>query len=228
MDPDLAIANAAPGRVFAQKIEQQRRDQTPLNNQAGMPLDESRKRAIVMNAARIPSERGVPKKRLRLRMELSPPVGFSPGHPRLDRVPSFPTRHVNKAPLFRERQALTVRDFMVEQKRDDLPHAPWTLGNVDHPRKARDRISHSHRTVKGDPAFDTLPMRQLDWRQGRIEKIAIFASLRRSPPRPKIEPMCERRQLVACLRRGFGEIEKIKKSGERRRRRAIRANVDPP
>jgi hypothetical protein len=29
--------------------------------------------------------------------------------------------------------------------------------------------------MKGDPAFDALPMRQLDRRQSRIEEIAIFA-----------------------------------------------------
>jgi hypothetical protein len=40
--------------------------------------------------------------------------------------------------------------------------------------------------------------------------------------------MRERRQLVARLGCGFVEVEKVKKSGKRRRRRAIRANVDPP
>src|SRR5580698_7830972 len=132
-----------------------------------MTLNEGRKRAIVVNAARIPRQRGVSKKRLRARVELPSPVGFSPREPRLNRVPRLSTRHVYKVPLFGERQAVAVGDFMVEQKRNDLPDAPWTLGHIDHPRETRDWISDSHRTVKSDPAFDALPMRQLDWRQGR-------------------------------------------------------------
>jgi len=99
-----------------------------------MTFDEGRKWAIVVNAARIPRQRGVPKKRLRVRMELPPPVGFSPRQPRLDRLPCLSTRHIYKASLFGARRAIAVRDFIVQQKRNDLPDAPWTLGHVDHPR----------------------------------------------------------------------------------------------
>ena len=65
-----------------------------------MTLDKGRERTIVVNAARVSRQRRVTKKRLGMRTELASPLRLAPHEPRLDRMPRFAPRHINKAALF--------------------------------------------------------------------------------------------------------------------------------